>query len=124
MTTKEFEYIKENWDKCIRFSNNAINGRWTYGLEPYRLRLFETLKPEGDCFLCFPSEEYDLVLDKGDFMRRLADSDFSCITIVRMPYKYVQRITGFSKGGYKGNWKEKDWKVVVRNWRLKQILNG
>ena len=117
MTTREFEYIKENWDKCI-------NNRWTYGLEPYRLRLFETIKPEGDYFVCFTDEDYSSSTDKSEFTYKLLNFDFSDITLVRIHHKKVQRITGYSKGPYLANWEIKDWKVIVREDKLKQLLSG
>ncbi len=116
MTTKEFEYIKENWEKCIK-------GGWTYGLEPYRLMLYETIKPDGDYFVCFTNDEYYSSADKTDFMRRVRE-DHSFLNLVRIHHKKVQRITGYSKGRYRGNWEIKDWKIIVRDDKLKQLLSG
>lgn len=113
MTTKEFEYIKENWENCIK-------GRWTYGLEPFQLELFETLKPEGDYFVAFPSLEYYQSKDKNEFIRKLKEDDNS-VTKVRIHHKKVQKITGYSKGRYLANWENKDWKVEVRNDKLRQL---
>ena len=113
MTTKEFEYIKENWDNCIK-------DRWTYGLEPFELILFETIKPEGDYFVAFTRSEYHQSKDKNEFFRKLKEDDNS-VTKVRIHHKKVQKITGYSKGRYLANWENKDWKVEVRNDKLRQL---
>ena len=66
MTKKEFEYICENWDNCIRLPN-YMSGRWnniphTFELFPFQLYLINGLKPEGDYFVSIPISDFrDLV---------------------------------------------------------------
>lgn len=113
MTTKEFEHIKENWEKCIKH-------KWTYGLEPFELMLFETIKPEGDYFVAFPQLEYYQSDNKQEFLKKIIEDDNS-VTKVKIHHKKVQRITGYSKGRYLANWKNNDWKAEVRNDKMKQL---
>ena len=74
--------------------------------------------------MCFADEDFSSSPDKSEFTYKLLNFDFSDITLVRIHHKKVQRITGYSKGRYLANWEIKDWKVIVRDDKLKQLLSG
>lgn len=117
MTTKEFEYIKKNWDKCI-------SGFWSYGLEPFELKIFNVIKPQGDYFVAIPAAEWYAFSksasceNETEFLRCITEGS---VTKVKIHHKKVQRITGYSKGRYLANWKNNDWKAEVRSDKMKQL---
>lgn len=134
MTRKEFEYICENWDNCIRIPN-YMSGKWdkiphTFELLPFELYLINGLKPEGDYFVSIPISDFrDLVKtnelyknceNKIEFI--LKEIEDGTIKKVKIHYKKVQRIAGYTKGRWNvKKWENNDWKVEVRNDKLKSL---
>ena len=122
MTTKEFEYLKENWDNCI-----DINISHT--LIPFDLLLMKIFKPDGDYFVCLSREEfnkhvkminYSIRESLKEFIKKL-EEDTSFVTTIRIHHKKVQRIDGYNKGYRYRAWENNDWKVEVRNDKLRQL---
>ena len=133
MTKKEFEYICENWDNCIRIPK-YMSGKWdkiphTFELFPFQLYLINGLKPEGDYFVSIPitgfenfrsNELYKNAENKIEFLLKMIED--GTIRKVKIHYKKVQRIGGYTKGrwGVK-KWENNDWKAEVRNDKLNQL---
>ena len=124
MTTKEFEYLKENWDKCIKDTDR-------YSLIPFDIFLINTFKPDGDYFVCLTKDEFNKhAFGSGigfsyfqqikEFIRKL-EEDNSFVKTVKIHYKKVQRINGYNKGYRYKPWENNDWRVEVRNDKLKQL---
>ena len=133
MTRKEFEYICENWDSCIKVPNymsDKLNKiPYTFELFPFQLYLINGLKPEGDYFVSIPitgfenlrsNELYKNVENKIEFLLKMIED--GTIRKVKIHYKKVQRIGGYTKGrwGVK-KWENNDWTAEVRNDKLNQL---
>ena len=130
MTKKEFEYICENWDSCIRIPKYMWeNIPHTFELAPFELYLINGLQPEGDYFVSIPisdfrdlrsNELYKNSENKIEFL--LKEIENGTIKKVKIHYKKVQRIEGYTKGRwYVKKWENSDWKTEVRNDKLKSL---
>mgnify|MGYP000848089260 CR=1 FL=1 len=133
MTRKEFEYICKNWDECIRIPNymsDKLNKiPHTFELLPFELYLINGIKPNDDYFLSIPKSDFDNLRYNDDYKSSENKIEFllkmienGTIKIVKINYKKVQRIQGYTKGKWNvKRWKNNDWKSEVRNDKLKQL---
>ena len=133
MTRKEFEYICENWDSCIKVPNymsDKLNKiPYTFELFPFQLYLINGLKPEGDYFVSIPisgfedlrsNELYKNAENKIEFLLKMVED--GTIRKVKIHYKKVQRIVGYTNGRWNvKKWENNDWKAEVRNDKLKKL---
>ena len=133
MTRKEFEYICENWDSCIKVPNymsDKLNKiPHTFELEPFQLYLINGIKPEDDHFISIPISDFDSLRyddnykssqNKIEFLLKMIED--GTIKKVKIHYKKVQRIRGYTNGRWNvKKWENNDWKAEVRNDKLNQL---
>ena len=115
MTTKEFERLKEHWDSKIR-------KRHYYIIEPFDIYVCNILKPEGDYFISVTRDVIRLII-KDDFTNDTPTYTETTIpNTIKIHYKKVQRISGSGfSNKYIHKWEQDDWKVEVREDKLKQL---
>lgn len=114
MTTKEFIRIKENWDS---YSNSNIIFSYYY-LDPFDLGLHNSLKPDGDYFVCFVMSDYNASIDRPYFLTNLLDDS---IRKVRIHHRKVQRVWRRNNKWRIDKWSNDNWRVEVRNDKLKKL---
>ena len=98
-------------------------------LLPFELYLINGIKPNDDYFLSIPKSDFDNLRYNDDYKSSENKIEFllkmienGTIKIVKINYKKVQRIQGYTKGKWNvKRWKNNDWKSEVRNDKLKQL---